>query len=133
VLDLYEIFELNLIFPKINILWHLTFIGPCLVIYSYSKTDKMCLFLKLFMLVKHSTCFGRSFHPSSRAQDYACSNRHMSNSCCYLLLAAGLDRCLLLYAQSWAPDDGRKDRLKHVECFTRINNLRDGCIMLLLL
>jgi len=30
----------------------------------------------------------------------------------------------LLYTQSWAPDDGRKDRPKHAERFTRINNLR---------
>jgi len=24
------------------------------------------------------------------------------------------DKCLLLYVQSWTPDDGRKDRPKHV-------------------
>jgi hypothetical protein len=30
----------------------------------------------------------------------------------------------LLYTQLWAPDDGRKDHPKHVERFTRINNLR---------
>ena len=54
---------------------------------SYSKTNKMHLFLKLFILVKHSTCFGRSLRPSSGAQDCTYSNRRMSNSCCYLLLA----------------------------------------------
>jgi len=26
------------------------------------------------------------------------------------------DKCLLLYVQSWTPDDGRKDHPKHVEC-----------------
>jgi hypothetical protein len=52
---------------------------------SYSTTNKMHLFLKLFILVKHSTCFGRSFRPSSGAQDCTYSNRHMSDSCCYLL------------------------------------------------
>jgi hypothetical protein len=82
----------------------LTFIGPCIVIYSYSKTNQMHLFLKLFILVKHSTCFGRSFHPSSGAQDCTCSNRHMSHSCCYLLLAG-----------------------------TRINNWRNRYILLVLL
>jgi len=29
--------------------------------------------------------------------------------------------CLLLYVQSWTPDDGRKDRPKHVECDSKIN------------
>jgi hypothetical protein len=65
-----------------------TFTGPCsTVIYSYSKTYQMHLFLKLFILVKHSTCFGRSFRTSSGDQDCTYCNRHMSNSCCYLLLA----------------------------------------------
>ena len=59
---------------------------------SYSTTNKMHLFLKLFNLVK------RSFRPSSGA-----------------------------------PDDGRKDRPKHAQRFTRINNLRDRCILLVVL
>ena len=37
------------------------------VLHSYSTTNKMHLFLKLFILVKRSTCFGRSFCPSSGA------------------------------------------------------------------
>jgi len=49
---------------------------------SYSTTNKMHLFLKLFILVKRSTCFGRSFRPSSGAQNCIYGNRHMSNSCC---------------------------------------------------
>ena len=31
------------------------------------------------------------------------------------------DIYLLLYVQSWTPDDGRKDRPKHVECYSKIN------------
>jgi len=31
------------------------------------------------------------------------------------------DICLLLYVQSLTLDDGRKDRLKHVECHSKIN------------
>jgi len=61
--------------------------------------------------------------------------RYMSNSCCYLLLSgmkwnsisspiAAVWHITLLYTQFWAPDDGRKDHPKHVERFTRINNLR---------
>jgi hypothetical protein len=72
---------------SVSTLLLLTFIAPCIVIYSCSKTNKMHLFLKLFILVKHSTSFGRSFRPSPGAQDCTYSNRHMSNSCCYLLLA----------------------------------------------
>ena len=40
--------------------------------------------------------------------------------CMYSLLPSTqqylFDKCLLLYAQSWTADDGRKDRPKHVEC-----------------
>jgi len=31
-----------------------------------------------------------------------------------------LYKCLLLYVQSRTPDDGRKDRPKHVECHSKI-------------
>ena len=30
------------------------------------------------------------------------------------------DICMLLYVQSWTPDNGRKDRPKHVECHSKI-------------
>ena len=69
-----------------NIETHLTFMGPCIVTYSYSTTNKMHLFIKLFILVKRSTCFGQFFCPLSGAQNCTYSDRHMSNSCCYLLL-----------------------------------------------
>ena len=36
--------------------------------------------------------------------------------------------CLLLYVRFWAPDDGWKDRPKHVECITSINNMRNRYI-----
>ena len=32
-----------------------------------------------------------------------------------------------------APDDGRKDRPRHVVRFTRINNLRERCVLLVVL
>ena len=44
------------------------------------------------------------------------------------LLASGqqylFDICLLQYAQSLTPDLGRKDRLKHVRCYSNKINLR---------
>jgi len=50
-----------------------------------------------------------------------------------LLLQQLFDIYLLLYVQSFAPDDGWKDHPKHEECFTRINYLRNRCILLVLL
>ena len=89
------------------------------VSYPYSTTNKVHMFRKLFILVKRSACFGRSFGPSSGAQNCTYGNRHMSNSCCYLQLS---DICLLLYVQFWAPDDGPKNRSKHAERLTRSVN-----------
>ena len=78
---------------------NLKFIGPCIVIYSYSTTNKLHLFFKLFFLVKHSTCFGRSFRPSSGAQNSVYSTRYMSNSF-YYLLQSGM---------RWIPSSGAQN------------------------
>jgi hypothetical protein len=64
---------------------HLTFIGTRIMIYSYSKTNKMHLFLKLFILVKCSICFGWSLRPSSGAQNCTYGNRFMSVAVCAVL------------------------------------------------
>ena len=42
----------------------MTFKGPCIVIYSYNKSQRDALFLS-FILVKNSTCFGQIYCPSS--------------------------------------------------------------------
>jgi len=42
----------------------LTFRGPCIVMYSYNKSQQDALFLK-FILVKNATCFGQNYCPSS--------------------------------------------------------------------
>jgi hypothetical protein len=54
---------------------------------SIVKPIRCLCFSKIFILVKHSTCFGRSSRPSSGAQDSTYSNRHMSDRYGYLLLA----------------------------------------------
>ena len=36
----------------------MTFRGPCIVIYSYNKIQRVALFLN-FISVKNSTCFGK--------------------------------------------------------------------------
>jgi len=42
------------------------------------------MYLFYFILEWHSTCFGRSFRPSSGVQDCTYSNRHLSNRYCCL-------------------------------------------------
>ena len=82
------------------------------------KTTRCISVSDLFILERHSTCFGRSFRPKSGVRDCTYSSRHLSNRCCCLLAnkqSAVSDKCLLLYVQSRTPDDGRKDRPKHVE------------------
>jgi hypothetical protein len=82
-------------------------------------------FLNLFISVRRSTCFRRFFRPSSGEQNCTYSVRHLSDRYCYLLLAwlaAGSSIGLTLYVQFGAPDDGRRNRLKHVERLTEINN-----------
>jgi len=55
----------------------------------------------------------------------------------YIQLAAGssngLTKCLTLYVQFCAPDDGQKNRLKHVEHLTEINKFEKHCILLVVL
>ena len=106
----------------------LTFIWPCVVIYFYSKTNQMHQYLKFILLELQSTCFGRCFRPSSGVKNCTYSNRHMSNRYCYCLLASRqqylFDICMLLYVQSLNPDDGRKDRPKHVDCYSNKINIR---------
>jgi hypothetical protein len=78
-------------------------------VYSYNKTNQMHQFLKLFIFARQSTCFGRSFRPSSGVQNCTYSNRYMSNRYGYLL-ASGNEV------------ERRKDRPKHVEYYAKINN-----------
>jgi len=41
----------------------------------------------------------------------------------YPSLDLQFDKCLLLYVQSWTPDDGRKDRPKHAVCHSKIKQI----------
>jgi hypothetical protein len=44
---------------------NVTFRGPCIVIYSYNRSQQDAVFLN-FILVKNSTCFRQTYFPSSR-------------------------------------------------------------------
>ena len=78
-----------------NVLVYMTFIGPCIMIYFYSKTNEMHQCIK-FILEWHPTCFGRSFRPSSGVEDCTYSNTHLSNRYC-CLLATGCEMELVCH------------------------------------
>ena len=90
---------------------YLTFIGPCIanIFAEYNQQD--AAFHNFLISVRHSTCFRRFSRPSSGAQNCTYSVRYWS------------DQYLTLYVQFRAPDDGRENRLKHVECLTEIKKL----------
>ena len=107
------------------IIWIIKNMCEGAISYFYSKIKQMHQCLRFILLEWHSTCFGRwSFRPSSGVKYCAYRNRHMSNRYCRLLANDPaskqylFDICLLQYVQSLTPDDGRKDRPKHVECYS---------------
>jgi hypothetical protein len=77
---------------------NLIFIGPCIVIYSYSTINKMHLLSQII---------------------YSCKTLYMFRTVFPSINGSLKLRIQLLYTQSWALDYGRKDRPKHVEqCFS---------------
>ena len=82
----------------------------------------------LYISVKCSKCFIPFLRPLSGAQNCIYSIGYLVK---LLLLPAttiagsckGLIKYPMLYIQFWAPDDGRRNRLKHVEHFAEINKL----------
>jgi len=97
-----------------------------LMAWSFAEYNQQgATFLNLFISVRHCTCFRRFFCPSSGAQYCTYSVTYLSDQYCYLLLAwPGLQQ-VSIYVQFWAPDDGWKNRVKHVERLTEINKLRN--------
>ena len=92
----------------------------------------------LFISVKCSTCFRRFLRPSSGAQKLYIQHRVLCQTftvTCHChgtssnssTTVAGSSKVFtkypMLYIQFWAPADGRRNRLKHVEHFTEINKL----------
>jgi hypothetical protein len=82
---------------------------------------------KLFILVKHSTCFGRSFRPSSGVQNCVYSNglcQTAADTCCYrrwdrtqfrLIPEQVTSMTYTIACVQWkTPDDGQRNCPKHV-------------------
>ena len=104
------------------------FISPRIanIFAEYNQQD--ATFHNFFISVRRSICYIRFFCPSSGAQNCTYSVRYLSDQYWYLLLAwpsvsYWSDKYLTLYVQFWAPDDGRKNRLEHIERLTEINKL----------
>jgi len=102
----------------------------------YSKTNQVHQSLKFILLEYHSTCFGRSFSLSSWVKDCTYCNRRMSNRYWRLCKHSAVPVWLMpvaVHTVFITPDDGRKDRPKHVEWYSNKINLRHWCIWLVLL
>ena len=105
----------------------LTFTGPCIVIYFYSKTNWMHQCVK-FILFWNDTLHisdGLSVHHQElKTVNTATGIGRCQTDPAVCLLTSRqqhlFDKLLLLYVQSWIPGDGRKDRPKHVEYHSKI-------------
>ena len=109
----------------------LTFTGPCIANVFSSATNKMQRYtIYLFLSNALHVSGGSSAHHQELNTVYTALST-LSNLFCYLpqscsnssTIAAGsgegLTKCPMLYIQLWAPDDGRRNRLKHVEHITK--------------
>jgi hypothetical protein len=104
-----------------NVVWVLTFMGPCIVIYFYSKTNYMHNFSIVLNITLHVSVFPsiiRSSRLYIQHQVYVIQVSWMLASKQSTKLC---DIYLTLYVQSWTPDDGWEDRQKHVEWY-KINS-----------
>ena len=70
-----------------KLFFFLIFIGPCIVIYSYSTTNKMHLLSQIIYFCKTLYMFRTVFPSIIRSSKLRIQQRYMSNSCCYLLLS----------------------------------------------
>jgi hypothetical protein len=63
-LNTIQIINIKIHVPYCAFLKFFTFGGPCIVIYSYNRSQRDALFLT-FMLIKDSRCFRRIYRPLS--------------------------------------------------------------------
>jgi hypothetical protein len=121
---------------------HLIFVVPCIFNVFPKCNQQDATFLNLFISIKRSTCFRQFLRPSSGAQT-TYSFWYLSNltaaTCCYhgwdetssipTMMAWGSSSEVWqipeVVCTVWAPDDGWRNRLKHVEHVTEINKLRN--------
>jgi len=115
------------LFEKIENSWLLlTFTGPCIanIFAEYNQQDATFHNLLYFCKTLHVSD-GLSVHNQELKTAHTASDRLLLPAASLARLAAGSskrsDKYLTLYMLFCAPDDGRKNRLKHVERLTEIN------------
>jgi hypothetical protein len=79
---------------------HLIFIGPCIVIYSCSTTNRMSLLPQIIYSCKTLYIFRTVFPSIIRSSKLRIQQRYMSNSCCYLLLLGIRRNSSLIWSSS---------------------------------
>jgi hypothetical protein len=94
---------------------NLTFMGPWIVVYFYSKTNQMHNFrvywISLYMFRTVFPSIIRSSRLYTQNQVYVIQVASKQSTNLY-------DIYLILCVQSWTPDDGRRDCTKHVEWYS---------------
>ena len=115
----------------VRVLMDLKFVGPCVVIYFYSKTNQMHNISNLFYFGTKLYMF-RTVPPSIIRSLRLYIQHHTIQVLCLFASGKGMeshlvpaskqpqnlyDIYLMLYVQSQTPDDGRRDRPKHVALF----------------
>jgi len=97
------------------------------VMYFYRKTNEMHQFLRFTRILFCSSTLqvsdGLSVHHQESKPVHTASGICQTDSADCLLASSQqnlFDVYLMLYVQAETPDDGRKDRPKHVECYYKI-------------
>jgi hypothetical protein len=114
----------------------LTFVGLCILIYFYSKTNQIQSISNLFYFGTALYMFLTVFLSIIRSLRVYIQQQVYVKQVLWLLTSGHemefhlvpaskqpqnlYDIYLMLYIQSYAPDDKRRDRPKHVECCSQI-------------
>ena len=98
-------------------LWNMQCHFPCWMFCVFTLAFRdMCVVLKTAVL-----CISLIFFFTGLLLRYTCFMGRVNVLVVFVRQLYLSDKYLLLYAQSWTPDDGRKYRPKHVECHSKIN------------
>ena len=113
----------------------LTFICPCIGSISLKYNQQDATFSRSIYFYKFLYMFQAVPLPIIRSTKAYIQRQVLSNQyCCLPQQAAVLVwQYLTLYVHFCAPDDGQRNRLKHVEQFIEINRSRKRCILLVVL